>query len=307
MVTRTGFLVRLGLLCLALYISTVQEEIPFARNLRLTDEQLSLYRSDKNKQISRDHKVAYVHIPKAGGSTVERSALFMEKIEETGVYPSAHWTVEELLENATERHLDDGYLTATTIRNPCERFISAFHYLKADERAQQVAEYTARFEIDQFDSVDDYVRHVDETPQMWFRLKKFFHFLPMSHFVMKNDQTFGIDVVMCQEYWQEGVERLYSHLNATVPDNMNNHLRQNANNSFHCIDLQPRTRQSLMREYAMDFCLFGYGHRYFVPGVRRDECIGKQLNRQAFTMRHQYCKLQIELEESNAGTTVRIE
>ena len=291
--------VKLALVAFCVYLVMLSEngQSLMRRALSLAESQLALYRSDGHKQISREFKVAYVHIPKTGGSTIERSALFQEKIKETGVRPSSHWTVEELYANATERELDGDFLTATTVREPCERFISAFQYLKDDSRAQQVREYVERYHIDRFDNVDQYVHFLEEAPEMWGRLKNFFHFTPMDQYVMRNDETFGVDVVMCQEHWNEGVERLFQHLERPVPADALTVFRANNKRTTHCIDLLPKTRQALLREYAMDYCLFGYGLRYKAPGIRRDQCIGSQMDRTAFTMRHQYCSLQIELDE----------
>lgn len=293
-------------------VMLVAEDASFARwtnhrHLALSDRTTELYRMDGTRQVSREFKVAYVHLPKSGGSTVERSTLFREKIKETKVHPSSHWTVEELLENSTTRDLE-GYLTATTVRNPCDRFLSAFYYLKNDPRSLQVANTTKHFRIDQYDTVDAYVNdYLDKEPIRWSQLQNFFHFTRMEHYVFFKNRTFGIDVVMCQEHWNEGVERLYKRLNSTVPPNIKQHFRKNKNRTTTCDDLKPSTRESINREYAMDFCLFGYGESYAFEDIlpTSEQCIGSQLTKEGFAKRHQQCTLRIAQKEEASSTPTK--
>lgn len=253
-------------------------------------QQRELYTQDQRLHIARNHKFTYVHIPKTGGTTVEDSSLFDHK-RHLGMAPRSHHTVRAL-SNASKT---DGFLVATHIRNPCDRFMSAFLYLRYDQRSEGWRQRCQDFGMYGVDSTEQFVSWLDKS-QSWDALKSAFpHFAPLTHWLVHQDGSFGADVVMCQEEWEEGVERLVDSLNLNfMPQNLLFKKRKNGAHTKSCSDLEPAVVDRIQDEFAMDACLFGYDKygrdEWAIEGRNETQCIGTQFGRTWFSQRLRFCK-----------------
>lgn len=226
---------------------------------------------------SRKNKLIYVHIPKTGGSSLERSALF-DGVPKTG----GHHEISLMMQDGEERGVSN-FATAATIRHPCERFISAFRYLQSEkcndgnkkERAIYIGNRT----------LDEYVKDEDEID--W-KNNPLMHLRPMYPFLLLNNHTFGVDNILCQEQWNEGIERLEKVV-GTSAGLKKKHMLENAHET--CDDLLPETRHALEMHYAMDYCLFDYNSSH---GNEDDTCVGTGKNRHDFTKKFMQCKFLLD-------------
>lgn len=251
-----------------------------------------LYLKDRRKHIARDCKLAYVHVPKTGGTTIEDSSLFDDK-RRLGISPRSHFSVRAL-KNASET---DGFVVATHIRDPCERFVSAFIYMRYDDRSKGVRQHARNFGLFESETIEELVDWLDKTDS-WNSLKSdIFHFKPMVFWMVDADtESFGVDVVMCQEEWEEGVTRLVEKLQVKpIPRNILAHKRVNKAHTKTCKDLEPRYYEKIMDEYALDACLFGYGSfglgNFSIVDRNETNCIGAQFDRSWFSERLAFCKV----------------
>mmetsp|Transcript_10820 Transcript_10820/g.17935 ORF Transcript_10820/g.17935 Transcript_10820/m.17935 type:complete len:300 (+) Transcript_10820:92-991(+) len=255
---------------------------------RLDIEQRQLYVNDRRMHLARDIKLAYVHIPKTGGSTIEDSSLFDHK-RRLGASPRSHYSVRTL-KNAPETQ---DFVVATHIRNPCERFVSAFLYVRFDDRSRGMRKDAEDFGFFKSKTTEDFVDWLDRTDS-WDALKtSMFHFRPMVNWLVHEDkETFGVDILMCQEEWEEGIKRLADKLNIdSITPNLMAQKRVNEAHKMSCNDMEPRYAKKIMSAYALDACLFGYGEfGSTISGLNETVCIGAQYDRSWFSKRLVFCK-----------------
>ena len=198
-----------------------------------------------------------------------------------------------MMNNAEKRGISD-FVTAATVRHPCDRFISAFRYLTSDKcnegdrinSEQQIGNRT----------IDEYVHHLEETG--FDGTQK--HFKPQYEYVVSKDgQSVDVSNILCQEDWDEGTDRLAAAIghNNGFPKLHTSHLLTNAHEA--CSDLAPDTVAAIERLYWMDYCLFGYSTTSGTTATLNAdlnlgndswECPGKHLDKESWTERYTMCK-----------------
>ena len=208
----------------------------------------SLYETDGTMSISRNNRLIYVHTPKTGGSSIENSFLFDDARQFHAV--GGHFNVEHMTLNAQERGIED-FVRAAHIRHPCSRFISAYAYLKSDlcnpGDRRWAAEHIGNL------SLDDFILKLEREPALTGKA----HLRPLHHWLFYSDGTFGLDVALCQETWNQSLDALGHYIGTNIPVKLySTATLQNAHNS--CAELKPETREAIERVYAMDYCIFGF-------------------------------------------------
>jgi hypothetical protein len=270
----------------------------------LSEEEREIVKDDIGC-TSRDNKLVYVHIPKTGGSTVENSEIFYSdnQLFHLGFRApvAGHHPIDLMMTNSEERGIAN-YVTATTIRHPCQRFISAFRYVTST-KSNGGDQITAHKVIGDR-NINEFVEHMEKKgwPFTMIHFSKLYPFL-----IHKADDTFGVDNVLCQAQWDEGVQRLESSIGATT-ESIRTLRREErflsvmgkledghnlANKHETCADLKPETREALERHYAMDYCLFEYES---LPEDGEDVCVGTGKNKDWFTAKYQECKTKLDAE-----------
>lgn len=260
------------------------------------------YKIEKAKHdlgcISRRNKLLYVHIPKTGGSTIEESELFDDarELAARGIRSpvKSHFPIWRMKQRGMLQ-----FVTAATIRHPCERFISAFRYMTSPLANDSVQQSSKDLVGER--NIDEFVKYMDENNWKPEKGNLLPHFYPLTSWVIDSNGSFGVDTILCQEQWNEGVERLLNKLNRTTTSDSDSSLyRHRLQNSGHgtCADLQPETRTLLERHYAMDYCLFGYES---LPtgdnGSTDGKCIGTQHNKETMTLRYRDCQEKLALAQ----------
>jgi hypothetical protein len=129
---------------------------------------------EPSAQISEEHKFIFVHIPKCGGTSVDRSSLFPHKA-------SGHRTLTQLQRLLGLRSKE--FKVCTIARNPWDRLASAFYYLSeggvnsGDEKIRQT--HLLPFNSDFRSFLDSFC----ESPS---KFLKILHMRPMVHFAKKS-------------------------------------------------------------------------------------------------------------------------
>lgn len=188
----------------------------------------------------------------------------------------------------------DDFTTATHIRHPCKRYISAFYYLK-DGKGNKGDTLWAKEHIGDM-GIDEFTLSQKEND--WKDLKFWLHFFPMTDYLMHTEEKveFGVDEVLCQEHWDEGITRLYDAVDLVTPEYLLNSAKKDGdkthalhNEHESCASLDPETRAIIEEYYAIDYCLLEY------PSIPEDPksstCVGTGKNRSYFTERYnEACK-----------------
>lgn len=242
--------------------------------------------------VSRKNKLVYVHIPKTGGSTFEHSELFADAqdLAKQGVRHGVggHHAIWSMMFDEEERGLTD-FETAATVRHPCERFISAFRFVTSElcSRNEQLLAKTIIGEK----TIDEYVAYMEENE--WNK-RMFIHFYEQHPFIMDEYlEEVQVDNILCEEQWNEGIERLESKIGiSSVLPKLNNHEKQIKHET--CADLQPETRSAIERYYAMDYCLFEYQSLPEKEGT----CVGTNNNKETMTLKYKSCLEKLENTQS---------
>jgi hypothetical protein len=116
------------------------------------------------------HRCIFVHIPKCAGISVA-TTLFHG-------LGGAHTTIRQYQLVFTKREFDE-YFKFTFVRNPWDRLVSAFHFLRAGGMHGADRGW-AQANLAQYSDFDDFVRRwVNKTNVM----SSWIHFLPQSYFI----------------------------------------------------------------------------------------------------------------------------
>lgn len=242
-------------------------------NVEGKQDSINQYLTDRTQTISRENKLIYVHTPKTGGASLERSVLFDDARKEHEI--GGHYTIDQMTENSEDRGLSD-FLRTSHIRHPCSRFVSAFNYLTSDVCNKGDQEW-AKANIGDL-SIDEFVAHADRDPSAL----QYMHFLPLHHWLFTVDGSFGLDTVLCQETWDASLDRLGNHLEKPIPDSLySRHSLKNEHES--CSDLSPETRRTIERLYEKDYCIFKY------DTLPSQACPGDYTSATEFTDRFELC------------------
>mmetsp|Transcript_17386 Transcript_17386/g.26311 ORF Transcript_17386/g.26311 Transcript_17386/m.26311 type:complete len:638 (-) Transcript_17386:118-2031(-) len=241
-----------------------------------------LYEGDQELQISRKNKVMFVHVPKAGGSTIETSKLFADKPNPA----SSHNRISKFV---TRPGVED-FSTFAIVRHPCERVMSAFNYLKrGGSGAPSELEWSKKNIGDL--TIDEWVQKKGVGEGM--RTHKV-QFQPMWRFLLSmrkvgSDNKFVMEVenIFCQEHFEEATAWINDKFG---PDIFEKDIpKVNALEGHEtCNDLKLETRKAIENFYAMDYCLFGYDKD---PTKEMKTCEARKFSKEEFTDRFEKCKL----------------
>ena len=224
--------------------------------------------------------------------------------------PRSIW-VEINRVHTTARGLS-AFTTLAAIRHPCSRFVSAFNYLMRREgTSARDNEWTTKHigpgtsgAAEHTKTIDQFVAYLQRgaDPSLWESATGVNHFKPMHKQLFFKNGSFGIDVVVCQEDWQRGIERLQAaRPDLKMPDELisghakRSHYNSSVNHYKHtCAELEPQTRAAIEEHYKLDYCIFGYTLEPPSPGgsegARASAAACGTPSREEYTRQMEKCK-----------------
>ena len=193
---------------------------------------------DANRKLG----LLFVHVPKCGGSSIE-----------------AQWGFSHAHRSAVYfRAADPAFFARawkfSIVRNPYDRLVSAFHYLKSGASPKAGRAWAAEVLAD----VPDFATFAGRLGERGFRerVMTWLHFQPQWYFLCDRSGQLLVDEVGRIEAYNDFIDRFNAAghgltLNASVRERKSNHLDWQA-----YYDAETAARVAGL--YARDFELFGY-------------------------------------------------
>ena len=186
----------------------------------------------------------FVHVPKCGGSAISKSLFGTVKI--------GHLSLRQYRIMYGARHFERLFRFAF-VRNPWDRLVSAFHYL----RAGGVNEYDARWSERNLAGFDDFGTFVREWIPGRDLGKTYWHLVPQKDFLCVKEGGMDLDFVGRLESVEEDLARLVDlgGLNPVAPlQRINASRRRRDWRSYY----DDETAAIVEEAYATDIRLLGY-------------------------------------------------
>lgn len=187
-----------------------------------------------------DNRSIFVHIPKCVGVSVSR-ALF-------GNLAGGHTTLEEYLDIFEPRCIID-YFKFTVVRNPWDRVVSAYFFLKHGGLGESDRSLFEK-ELGGFRDFGDFVKNWINRSNIW----KWYHFRPQHHYMLDKRQKVHLDFVAFTENIDSDFATIAHRMGlgrALPKSNRSDHSRYQDYYSDETADIVART-------YAEDIEMLGY-------------------------------------------------
>ena len=209
---------------------------------RLAEEPWELSR--KGAQISEKNKIIFIHIPKCGGTSVNKSALFAS-------HRGGHNTYDQIKLLLSKREFYK-YKAFTIVRNPWDRLASAFHYLN-----RSTIETDLAVRVDYLERYEGCLKHFLEDfctkPDFFLHLKLF---KPMNQFI--NPRTSEIPLFVQKMEELEDITNLCKFLNIDL-------RLEKLNAALYCVNRKPgsssyteKTFKEVSAIFKEDIQIFDY-------------------------------------------------
>ena len=154
--------------------------------------------------INDDYKVIFIHIPKCAGTQLQNEIFIQNKKYKTRL----HASIQEIKKIYYNEYLN--YFKFAIIRNPYDRFVSAYFYLKN----------TGPF--DKFNThLKDEIINNDlytfaENLYINKNLQNIIHFIPMYTFVCDDNENIIVNKIIYFENINEEINNLLNNFNINI-------------------------------------------------------------------------------------------
>jgi hypothetical protein len=213
-------------------------------------------------QISHKYKCIFIHIPKAGGTSIENTTIFDDQRERTGELVGGHLTAVDFREKYP--HQFDAYYKFAVVRNPYDRLVSAFFYF-AQYRGEQANNIEMKKRITEQYGGD--FSQFCEGELTSGRADLFTHLRPQTDFLLDEQGTLLVDFVGKLECIQQDFKAICDQIGIDISlPHQNRSLRRDYSNYY-----TPTAQQLVAEIYRKELELFGYEfQRSRVRAVKQD-------------------------------------
>ena len=182
------------------------------------------------------HQAIFIHIPKTAGSSVAHA------LDHKGYHATAQ----------QYRHFNRrkfaAYYKFSFVRNPWDRLVSTFHYLKADKLP--INRPFVQKHLSAYDDFDSFIRGWLTPEAIWIDV----HFYPQHHFLQDEDGNMLADFVGRVESLEQDFATVTAHLGIDADLPWDNRSERGPYADYYT----PETAALVADIYQKDIDLFGY-------------------------------------------------
>jgi hypothetical protein len=187
-----------------------------------------------------DTKSLFIHIPKCAGISVS-TALY-------GNLSGGHTTLDEYIRIFEPRNILS-YFKFTIVRNPWDRLVSAFHFLKGGGFGEADRAW-AEAELGRHEDFDGFVRGWLNASNIW----KWYHFRPQYHYMLEKHRVIELDFIGRFESLESDFAWIAERVGARCTLPSINAGRHEPYTEYYCA----ATRDIVASVYAKDIAVLGY-------------------------------------------------
>ncbi|MCB2127518.1 MAG: sulfotransferase family 2 domain-containing protein [Rhodobacteraceae bacterium] len=189
---------------------------------------------------NRKHRAIFVHVPKCAGTAIATQL------------PIAHGHRSAEFLRWKDPVLFDACFTFGFVRNPYDRFVSAFHYLRSDKTSARDAAWGRQF-LGQYADFRDFAQAM-LSPVRRGPVLGWLHFLPQTYFLCDRQNRVLVDFVGRQESFSEDLATVNERSGLALANQRARTVARDDYRSYYSAE----TAHLVERIYADDFALFGY-------------------------------------------------
>jgi chondroitin 4-sulfotransferase 11 len=187
-----------------------------------------------------DGNYLFIHIPKTAGTSVG------EIVAHTG--RPGHWTAEEYRSLNGKKF--EKYFKFCFIRNPWDRLVSSYFYLKKGGKSERDAVFSNKF-LKHLNSFEAFVYSLEKNN----KLQNWVHFLPQTHFICDCNGKLIVDFVGRFENLSEDFEEVRIRLGLS---NVKLEWKNQSTRKDYKQYYNEKTNTIVGDLYKTDIDLFGY-------------------------------------------------
>jgi len=200
-------------------------------------------------QISHHYKCIFIHVPKAGGTSIETSSLFEDQRNISGDYVGGHLTASEYRDQFPWEF--ERYFKFSFVRNPFDRLVSAFFHLNnlraTNKYGKKVYnEYILKYNRDFNKFCISFVDNLN--------INKVTHFQPQHHFLCDKNGNIIVDFIGKVEDFNRDFNFVKKQINYS---GFIGH-RLKSKHKYYAHYYNDKTIEIVKKVYWQDLELFGY-------------------------------------------------
>ena len=182
--------------------------------------------------------ILFIHIPKTGGCSIMKTNFFEMRCKNFGHKPIAQ----------IQNHKSDYKYSFAVTRNPYDRVVSAFHYLKKGGR-QVTLDLRMQRKLEKYTSFQEFVKDL----QIFIHDT---HFKPQYTFVCDKNDRILVDYILENDTLDRDIVKVYKKEGAPVENIPKVNTSKHDDYSKYYNDIS--TKNTVYQIYKKDFELFNY-------------------------------------------------
>lgn len=188
----------------------------------------------------------FIHVPKCAGMSVQK--ILYGVTEPIGHMSAINYQL-------FDSYKFDNYFKFTFVRNPWDRFLSAYYFLKKGGISQADAVFSARY-LQPHDSFGAFVRSL-ENERVRSRVLDWIHFRPQYLFLADCSMSVTMDFIGRVENFEQDLNQVMLQMKKSPAKIEMVNRTQHPNRQ----DIYGKTERGIVRElYARDIELFNYDY-----------------------------------------------